>query len=417
MPKRSSLASLLAAGLLAAPLLAACSGEEGASSTQAIDVAITQSADSDMRQTLLKLAEEFKADTGIEVNLLPASNQYESDMKVRMGADDLPDIFATHGWSVKRYKEFLVPLNDEAWASNFNPLLDEAMRDEDGNFYALPLELDTTGVIYNKDVFDTAGVDVADLKSWDDFSQAAQKITDSGITAIFAGGKNRYYPGNVANLMAPGFYSEADLQSLLDGDFPDEPWTAVTSQIAQWQQAGFFNPDFVSATDDDMSRALAEGKVGMALAQNSTAANALLYNPEANLGYFPVPNDSGEPYLMGGEGVNSFGVAKTGNVEAAKQFIAFMADPENANQLVRGTGNPPGLTNVEGDLGPLEESYDAAVAQGTPLVAYFDRVYMPNGMWGPMCDAVSEILSGTGNPETSLKTMRDNFSSLYGAEE
>lgn len=370
-----------------------------------------------MRQTLLTLAEEFKADTGIEVNLLPASNQYESDMKVRMGADDLPDIFATHGWSVKRYKEFLVPLNDEAWASNFNPLLDEAMRDEDGNFYALPLELDTTGVIYNKDVFDTAGVDVADLKSWDDFSQAAQKITDSGITAIFAGGKNRYYPGNVANLMAPGFYSEADLQSLLDGDFPDEPWTAVTSQIAQWQQAGFFNPDFVSATDDDMSRALAEGKVGMALAQNSTAANALLYNPEANLGYFPVPNDSGEPYLMGGEGVNSFGVAKTGNVEAAKQFIAFMADPENANQLVRGTGNPPGLTNVEGDLGPLEESYDAAVAQGTPLVAYFDRVYMPNGMWGPMCDAVSEILSGTGNPETSLKTMRDNFSSLYGAEE
>lgn len=416
MPKRS-LASLLAAGLLAAPLLAACGGEEGASSTQAIDVAITQSADSDMRQTLLTLAEEFKADTGIEVNLLPASNQYESDMKVRMGADDLPDIFATHGWSVKRYKEFLVPLNDEAWASNFNPLLDEAMRDEDGNFYALPLELDTTGVIYNKDVFDTAGVDVADLKSWDDFSQAAQKITDSGITAIFAGGKNRYYPGNVANLMAPGFYSEADLQSLLDGDFPDEPWTAVTSQIAQWQQAGFFNPDFVSATDDDMSRALAEGKVGMALAQNNTAANALLYNPEANLGYFPVPNDSGEPYLMGGEGVNSFGVAKTGNVDAAKQFIAFMADPENANQLVRGTGNPPGLTNVEGDLGPLEESYDAAVAQGTPLVAYFDRVYMPNGMWGPMCDAVSEILSGTGNPETSLKTMRDNFSSLYGAEE
>ncbi len=422
MSKRG-IAALLASGVLAAATLTACgsdggngSGDNSGGGGKTIDMAVTQSADSEIRATLTDMAASFKEETGITVNLLPASNQYESDMKVRMGANDLPDIFATHGWSVKRYKDFLVPLDGEEWASNFNSMLDDAMRDADGHFYALPLELDTTGVLYNRDVFEQAGVDAATVKTWADFEAAAQKITDAGVTAVFAGGKNRYYPGNVANLMAPGFYSDADLQALLDGTFPAEPWNAITTKIQGWQKSGFFNPDFVSATDDDMSRALAEGKTGMVLAQNSIAANALTYNPDANLGYFPVPNDSGDAYLMGGEGVNSFGVAKDGEVEEAKQFIAYMAKPENAAKLTKGTGNPSGLTNVTADLGPLQSSYDAAVDAGTPLVSYFDRVYLPNGMWGPMCDAIAELIAGTGTPETSLRTMQDNFSSLFGAE-
>lgn len=380
-------------------------------------MALTQSADSDIRQTLTELAASFEDETGISVTLVPASNQYESDMTVRMGANDLPDIIATHGWSINRYSEFLEPLNDEEWADQFNPMLDDAMRDAEGNFYALPLELDTTGILYNRATFEEAGIDASSIRTWDDFEAAADALLANDVTPIYAGGGNRYYPGNVVNLMANGFYEESELQGLLDGEFQDEPWTEVTSKVAEWQEAGYFNPDFVSANDDDMSRALADGTGGMVLAQNNIAANALGFVPDADLGYFPVPNDNGEPYLVGGEGLNSFGVAKNGNVEAAKQFLAYMAQPEHANELIRGTGSPPGLLNIEGDLGPLQESYDVAVETDVELVPYFDRTYMPNGMWGPMCDAVAEVISGTGNPQTSLTTVQENFSNLYGEEE
>ncbi|MEZ5085729.1 MAG: extracellular solute-binding protein [Tessaracoccus sp.] len=416
---RKGLAAVVSGGLLTAAMLSACGGDgnSGGGGGDAINMAVTQSADSEIRGVLTDMAATFEEETGITVNLMPASNQYESDMKVRMGANDLPDIFATHGWSVRRYKDFLEPLENEDWAQHFDPMLDSAMRDAEGHIYALPLELDTTGVLYNRDVLEAVGVDAGAVKTWDDFDTALQKVRDSGVTGIYAGGKNRYYPGNVANLMAPGFYSGADLDALLAGEFSSDQWNDITATIQGWQQDGLFNPDFVSASDDDMSRALAEGNTGMVLGQNSIAANALTYNPDANLGYFPIPNDNGDPYLVGGEGVNSFGVAKSGNVEAAKQFIAFMAQPENAARLVRGTGNPSGLTNVDAELGPLQESFDAAVAAETPLVPYFDRVYLPNGMWGPMCDAIAEIIAGTGTQESSLRTMQDNFTSLYGAAE
>ena len=37
-------------------------------------------------------------------------------MKTKMAANDLPDLWTTHGWSVNRYSEYLRPLNDREWA-------------------------------------------------------------------------------------------------------------------------------------------------------------------------------------------------------------------------------------------------------------------------------------------------------------
>ena len=81
----------------------------------------------------------------VEVELSSQGSDYESLMKAKMAANDLPDVFATHGWSVNRYSEYLRPLNDQEWYQNLNDEIIPIISDKEGNIYTLPLNIDKAG--------------------------------------------------------------------------------------------------------------------------------------------------------------------------------------------------------------------------------------------------------------------------------
>ena len=58
-------------------------------------------------------------------------------MKTRMASQDLPDVFETHGWSVARYSEYLMPLNEESWASRIDEAILPVISDKNDNIYVL----------------------------------------------------------------------------------------------------------------------------------------------------------------------------------------------------------------------------------------------------------------------------------------
>ena len=51
----------------------------------------------------------FEAETGYTVDFSAPGDTYEELMKTKMAADDMPDVFDTHGWSVARYSSYLMP--------------------------------------------------------------------------------------------------------------------------------------------------------------------------------------------------------------------------------------------------------------------------------------------------------------------
>jgi raffinose/stachyose/melibiose transport system substrate-binding protein len=110
-------------------------------------------------KTLTTMTQKFESThKGVSINLVPMTNTYEADMKVRLASGDIPDIWATHGWSLLRYSEFLEPLNKRPWAKNFNDALAPAMKNKDGKFFALPADTDVAGIVYNKKVLADAGI-------------------------------------------------------------------------------------------------------------------------------------------------------------------------------------------------------------------------------------------------------------------
>lgn len=354
---------------------------------------------------------------GVTIDLVPMTNTYEADMKVRLGSGDVPDIWATHGWSLLRYSEFLEPLNERSWAKDFNPALAPAMSSDTGQFFALPINTDVAGIVYNKTVLKDAGVDVTSLTSWEAFDAAAEKIKAAGTTPISASAKDSWFAGNVADFTASGAYSPTELASLQAGTFEAAGYTTMLNAVEKWSKAGYFNPDFTSATMDDLARALGSGDTAFVFVQNYLVASALGFNPDAQLGYFPIPGFVTEPYFVGGEGT-AYGVSKTSkNKDAALAYVDCLAEPANIGTLAGAVGGIPGLTNATSDLGALQDSYDQFVADGSfRLEPYFDRVYLPNGMWDTMVTTTAGVISGQSDVPAAVSQMQQQFKALFGQE-
>lgn len=405
----------------AAIALTGCSGDTGGDAGGAdgggdvkIEMQTNFGSTDPSLKVLQKITDAYEKDNaGVKIDLVPSTDTYEDDMKVRLSSNDIPDIWATHGWSLLRYSQFLEPLDEQPWAKDFNEALAPAMQNSDGQFFALPIDTDVAGIVYNRTVLKDAGVDPTQLTDWDQFEAALGKLKDSGITPISSSGKDSWFAGNVADFIGSGDFSDSELEGFKDGTFDEKGYTRILDHIASWQKAGWFNPDYSSATTDDLGRTLAEGKTAFVFVQNYLVATALGFNPDADLGYMPIPSESGEPFLVGGEG-RAYGVSKTSpNKKQALDYLAYLAQPDNLSELAGSIGGIPGLTNATSDLGILTASYDAFVKPGElSLQPYFDRVYLPNGIWDTMVTTTDGVITGKMTPADAVKQMKLSYDSL-----
>ena len=419
MMSRKTQAAAMAAAAIAA-LLAGCattSSSGVANSEQAtLEVQTNMASGSEQLTVLTTLAQQFeKEHTNVKLELIPSSQTYEQDIKVKLAAKEAPDIWQTHGWSRDRYAEFLAPLQDRSWNADVNTLLDGSMRKEDGSIYAVPMVTDVAGLIYTADVLKKVGVDPATLTTWDAFDAAAAKIKAAGVVPIEVSGKANGPAGNIIDWMAPGMFTDTELSAFKAGQFQSEGYRSMLSTVADWSKKGYFNPDYSSATQDDVAKALGAGKAAFVFSQNSVVSNAWTTSPDAALGFMPVPSKVGKPYLIGGEGI-AYGASASGaHVDAAKEFLDYLAQPASQEAFAKASGGVPGIATAKTDLGKLQTSYDAWVVKaGTSLVPYYDRVYLPNGLWNTLVTSTDSVITGQGTPESATSQVEKDFTSLYG---
>jgi multiple sugar transport system substrate-binding protein len=155
----------------------------------------------------------WKADycPGAEVDLVQQPwEQYWDLLQTNAASGDLPDVF---NMSQDRFYFYasndtlldLQPFWDQygidttTWGTG---LVDPYRWGEDGDLYAGPVNWDTIGLYYNKDLFDAAGLDypTADW-TWDDFADAAAALTDPE-NDVYGAAVYTEYQGGYANWIA-----------------------------------------------------------------------------------------------------------------------------------------------------------------------------------------------------------------------
>jgi len=398
------------------------SKEEGKTEGGSIEVAVTYTGD--QLEVFKGLTEKFTKETGIEVVIDEYGSDYEATMKSRMASNNLPDVFQTHGWSILRYKEYLMPLNDQPWYSDLDESGLGVIADADGTIYVLMISELVNATLVNTDVTDAAGVDIYAIHTWEDLYAACEKVkaigktpigsnSGSGIFANIAGGFVTY-PGEAA----------VDEKAQLDGTWDWQSYkTTLMDWVARTIDAGFWAEDVLTRNNDDMTQKFADGEAAFMLGNDpGFCISCLTLNPDANFALIPnfASKEGGTEEVNIGEG-DTFGIWKdTKNVDQAKAFLNFMAQAENAKTMNDSTGKIASLKSAmaidEGyGLKMLKVFQEKCADRDIFYDNLWDRKYMPSGMWGIFGNACNDFFQdhSPANTDAVLAYLKENYDDLY----
>jgi len=402
--------------LMGASLFFACSKKQ---QPITLTAAINRNPTTEEFKALTDIAAQYSAaNAGVTVTITQYP-EYEQVMKSKMAANDLPDLFATHGWSVARYSEYLEPLNNQSWISKLSPAIKPVITNSKGQIFVLPFDVDSAGVAFNKDVLDKCGVDPFAIKTWDDFMAACEKIKAAGIICVDIGGsvQDDWTVGNFFDWVAPSFLITNDNKNyrsaLKDGSFDWNNWRPVAQLLADFRDKGYLNPDYLQGTWDNVQARLGKGELAFAFFGRYVISGAKQTGPDAHYGFIPIPSLPGDtPTLATGENL-TLGVWKDSpNKAAALKFLEYCSAPAVINRLAQIPVNQTGLVGPGYgiDAGDLKAYFDnVANTRGFP---YFDREYLPNGMWDSMCKTGSGILAKTMTMDQVIQKMTDDYKNL-----
>lgn len=360
----------------------------------------------------------FEEKTGYKVDFQAPGSSYEELMKTKMSANEMPDVFTTHGWSVARYSDYLMPVNGQEWADDINEQIKPVISDKNGNIYVLPIDMDVAGIVCNMSVLEEAGVNPDEIKTWEDFGAACEKIKAIGKTPVHMGGKDSWTIGQFFDWAAPSYFvtdeSSNHAEELKNGTFDTATWEKVAGLMDEWVKAGYFNQDVLTADYNSDMKSLAEGNTAFCFYGNSAVVDTLKVNPDAKIGMMPIPAVSAEdePSLIAGEDIAA-GVWKDSKVkDEATELLNYLATPEVMKSIAEAAGNKAGLNGVDAEIGEIGQYYDKYANVAT--FPYFDREYLPSGMWDVMCATGADVLAQKdGAVENAAKTMEQNFNDKY----
>lgn len=371
-----------------------------------------------------EIAADFEREYGCKVNIAEYGADYENTLKTRMAANDLPDVFMTHGWSVLRYKEYLKDLKNEPWVQDYDESAFGVIQDEDGAVYVMMIGEGVNGTVVNKQVCDASGVDPYSIHTWDDFGQACAKIKEAGYTPISVVPN----PGLLANIAGTwvSYEGEAaqDGSAMLDGSWDWESYRGLLDAYAGWLEAGYFYEDVMTINDADLVERYASGEAAFCLGNGpEIMLTCQSLNPDSEYLFLPsfASKEGGAEFVGIGEG-GAFGIWKdTDNEAAAKVFLEYMARPENAVKMNGLTGEISCLKSAM----ETDNSYGLKVFQemkekcGDSILYenLWDRKYMPSGMWpifGNACSMLFDNYSEEGK-HSVLEYLKENYQDLYEA--
>ena len=367
-----------------------------------------------------KVVDDFNTKYNTKVTVSSYGDDYEATLKTRMASNELPDVFETHGWSILRYKEYLKDLRDQDWVKNYDDSALGVIQDADGSIYVLMISELIGGTLVNLDVCEQAGVDPYSIYTWDDMLAASEKIKAAGFTPI----SNGIGSGELANI-AGTYYSykgeKYELSdSMLDGTFDWSVYKDLLGDLSKWIDNGYLYTDVATMTGTDNTERWAANKAAFFVGNDPgflIAAKQL--NNDGNYALLPcfASTKEGVQFVPVGEG-DAFGVWKdTKNEAAAKVFLNYLATPEVATTINKSTGKISALTNAVATDNYGEQLF-AALKEKYPNTFYenyWDRKYMPSGMWPIFGNAGAMLLSDHSEKgiQDTIQYLSDNYKDLY----
>ncbi len=329
----------------------------------------------------------------VEHETRPSGGEGDHFVKTRMATGDMNDVFFYNTGSLMHAlnpEKNMVDLSNEP----FMDIVQDSFKSTvtlDGKVYGGPAGAAMGGGwFYNKKVYEELGLSVP--TTWAELMDNNEKIKAAGITPVIGTFKDDWTSQLV--VLADYYNVQAQVPNFADdytnnkAKFADTP-AALRSfeKLQEIQDRGFFNKDYLAANYDAGMKMLAEG-TGAHYPMLSFAVPAWEQNyPDQieDIGFFAQPGDQADDngltvWMPGG----AYIFKNSENIEAAKQFVAFVASPEGMDAwatvskpsgpyVIDGAEIPEDVANVVRDMLPYFEAGKTA-----PALEYVSPIKGPN---------------------------------------
>lgn len=291
--------------------------------------------DENQRPGLQQIVDDWSAQSGVKATIQVVGwNDYWTLLEAGASGGELPDVFWMHSNQAQKYMEndMLLDLTDRIAASDKINIADyyegiTNLYSLNGKQYAVPKDIDTIALWYNKTMFDECGVAYPDDKwTWADFAEAAAKLTtDDHWGYAIAPGNNQDSFYNMIYSMGGYVISDDKKQSGYDDPNTIKAMEFVTDLV----QNGYC-PDLNTVSESGPDVLFQSGKVAM-VTQGSWMLAAFRDNEYTHdncdvavLPYTNTPDDRVSIY----NGLGWAASANGKNLDAAWSLIEYFGTKE-----------------------------------------------------------------------------------------
>ncbi len=282
----------------------------------------------------------------------------------------------------------------------------------EGRIYAIPQNMESVGVFYNKDVF--AELDLAVPTEWAEYIEVLEAVKDAGYygyTMGLAGG----WP---SALMASMFMYSSAGSEYIDVLSGTQPWTdcdncldglnAFYGMVAN----GYANPEPLGIDYDQSLDLFYQGINVMVLNGPWFIDASASAEPDFEIGFFYLPavNPNTDIKTLGGIG-GSLIVAEYADVDAAFKLLDWLTTEEIAVQALREVSVQPAFSiDVPDDIAPLTYQIASETAANVDKIGFWPVTYLPPKVFGDMNQIVQGMIGGMLTPEELLSEMQETHS-------
>ncbi|NRD76298.1 extracellular solute-binding protein [Bacillus sp. BRMEA1] len=403
-----------------ATIVAGCSSKSTSSNASGGKVTLslysTVTNESDQK-TLTDVIQKFeKKYPNIVIKYNYPADKYEGMLRVKMAANDMPDLFDTHGWAKKRYGNYVEDLSKMDWVKNLDPALDPILKDDKGKVYAYPLNQAKDGITYNATLLKKYGIEPP--TTFDEFMTALETIkkkSNAEVTPLWFNGSDKssfgqYFDQFLTPLLVTDPNHNYEKQ-LLNGTFDWSNYTYLPEKLKEMKDKGLLNEDVLTAQIQQLPQLMAQNKIGFIIGGGMLGPSVKELNPNIQLGIIPMPviQSGDKPVWIGGER-HTLAVWKDSKYKKeAEQFIEFISQPEMVKEIAEGTSLPAGLTNTDATN---YYSKDYETYKDARVEPYFDRLYLPSGMWDVLGETGQELVAGKMTPKQVSQKVGEEFKRL-----
>ncbi len=333
--------------LLLAVSLVACSSKDETKKSDGVTIDVFQFKVefNDQFKALAKKYEEEHKDVKINITTVGGGNDYGAALKAKFSSGDEPSIFNIGGpEDMKTWDKYLADVSDTdaAKAALAGTLTGVSQA---GKVLGLPYNVEGYGLLYNKEIFEKAGIQVDSIKTQADL-RAAVELLDSkkqalGIEAVFAlPAKETWVTGlHASNIfIAPEFNN--DVISAYNAKTIDFKFSKQYQEYIDLMQKYSVQPTVSLDYAKQMEELFSNGKV--ALTQQGNWVSSTIAGIDADfqangVGFLPVPVDGAVEGKIPVGVPNYWAVNKTKSkkeIQAAKDFLDWMYTSATGKEAV-----------------------------------------------------------------------------------